>query len=88
MTKYEVYNCNESFGDPLPQVFATLEEAEQYREGVIEEIIEVNRAIELQAFWDSDEGKEAIQEIEEEYLNNGLRQEAKEAIVIQELETQ
>jgi hypothetical protein len=80
--KFEVSNNNEHFGDADPQLFDTLEEAESYREELIEEIIELHREEELRTFWESDEGKEVLEETEESVINDGLRQEAKEAINI------
>lgn len=80
--KWKVINNNPEFGDECAEYFDSLEEAEVYREEVLEEIIALHTEEALREFYESQEGQEAVSEMEEEVLNNGLRQEAKEAIDI------
>jgi len=81
--KYKVYNTSEYFGDACPRFFASLEEAETAREEMIEDIVELFREEELTKYRESDDYQS---DLEEQFITNTLRQEAKEAMEIEEIE--
>ena len=83
--KYKVYNNSEYFGDKLPEYVEGISNAESMREQIIESLIELHREEALREFYDSDEGKQIIGDIEERFINDGLREEVKDAIVIEEV---